>query len=52
MSTEHIEILDIERTAATGKIIVDLAIIVKQKHSLLGKFFAGEVVGLHFNGRW
>lgn len=49
MCTQHIQILDIKRPAATREVIIDLAVIVEKEHALLGDFLAGEVVCLHFD---
>lgn len=49
MRAQHVQVLDIKRAAAAREVVIDLAVIVKKKHALLGDFLAGEVVCLHFD---
>lgn len=52
MCTQHVEVLDIQRSATTGKAIVNLAVIIEQKHSFFSDFFARKVVSLKLHIRW
>lgn len=59
MCAEHIQVLDIQGPAAAREEVVDLAVVVKEKHALFGNFFMCEVVrfkldvgGELVEGRW
>lgn len=52
MRAQHVEVLDIQRAAATREIIINLTVVVQQKHAFFGDLFASEVMGLKFDIGW
>ena|SRR2546421_1938673 len=50
MRTQHIEVLDLERAAASTKEPVDLTVVVQQVKLLLRDLLASEIVRLHLDG--
>lgn len=49
MSTQHIQILNVQRSTAARYEIIDLAIIVQELHTLFCNFLACEIVCFEFN---
>lgn len=49
MRTEHIQILDVQRTSTTREEIVNLAVVVKEEHATFGDLLAGEIMCLEFD---
>lgn len=49
MRTQHVEVLDIQRATATREIIINLTVVVQQKHAFFSDLFASEVVGLELD---
>lgn len=51
MCGEHVEVLYIQRAAATRKKVIDLSVVVEEEHAFFGDFFAREVVRFQLDVR-
>lgn len=51
MGAQHIQVLDLERSAAGTQEVVNLAVVVEEVHFPLGDLLAREVVRFHLDGR-
>jgi hypothetical protein len=52
MRAQHVEVLDIQRAATTRKIIINLTVVVEEKHAFFGNLLTSEVVGLELDIGW
>lgn len=52
MSTQHIQILNIQRPTTPRQEVIDLSIVIEKEHAFLSNLFAGEVMCFKFDVGW